>query len=78
VWRQAADLRDRVLTDARSAIERAGCARPTFSGVPDSVDGAYVFRNGFSEALAIPAVAGGDARPDCAFTWSDSGFSRSR
>lgn len=76
VWRQAADLRDRVLADAHVAIERAGCAQPTFSGVPDSVDGAYVFRNGFSEALAIPAV--GDGRPDCAFTWSDSGFSKSR
>jgi hypothetical protein len=78
VWRQAADLRDRVLADAHGAIERAGCAHPTFSGVPDSVNGAYVFRNGFSEALAIPAVDGGDGRPDCAFTWSDSGFSKSR
>jgi hypothetical protein len=77
VWRQAADLRDRVLADARSAIERAGCAQPTFRGVPDSVEGAYVFRNGFSEALAIRTVDD-DGRSDCAFTWSDSGFSRSR
>lgn len=78
VWQQAADLRDRVLADARSAIERAGCAQPTFSGVPDSVDGAYVFRNGFSEALAMSTVDSGAGRSDCSFTWRSSGFDRSR
>jgi len=76
VWRQAADLRDRVLADARSAIDRAGCTQPIFSGVPDSVDGAYVFRNGFSEALAAPDLDNRD--PDCTFTWRGDGFVRSR
>jgi hypothetical protein len=51
VWTQAADLRDRVLADARASIARQGCVEATFTGVPDSVDGAYVFRNGFPEAM---------------------------
>jgi hypothetical protein len=77
VWRQAADLRDRVLTDARAAIERAGCAQAAFSGVPDSVNGAYVFRNGFPEALAT-AAPDSDSPPECTFTWTDGRFARSR
>jgi hypothetical protein len=76
VWRQAAELRDHVLAGARRAIDREGCVQPIFSDVPDSVNGAYVFRNGFSEALAAPDLD--DSRPDCTFTWRGDGFARSR
>jgi hypothetical protein len=79
VWEQAADLRDRVLADARAAINQGVCKRPVFTGVPDSIDGAYVFRNGFPEALS-PALspALGPAQGDCAFSWTDGRFTRSR
>jgi hypothetical protein len=78
VWRQAADLRDRVLADARTAIERTGCAQAAFTSVPDSVSGAYVFRNGFPEALGTPVADLNAAPPGCTFTWIDGRFSRSR
>jgi hypothetical protein len=78
VWRQAADLRDRVLADARTAIERSRCAPAAFASVPDSVSGAYVFRNGFPEALGMPLTDLKAAQPGCAFTWVDGRFSPSR
>ena len=76
-----AHLRDRVLTDARAGITGTGCSHATVTGVPDSVEGAYVFRNGFAEAAGLtPASAPGadSARPadECRFTWSESGFVR--
>jgi len=63
VWTRAADLRDRVLADARAAIARQGCVEATFVGVPDSVDGAYVFRNGFQEAME-PVIGSAKAGHD--------------
>ena len=78
VWRQAADLRDRVLADARTALDRSGCVRAEFTRVPDSVSGAYVFRNGFPEALGVAVTDRAAAPPECTFTWADGRFSRSR
>jgi hypothetical protein len=73
VWVRAADLRDRVLADARLSLEGAGCRGAEFTAVPDSVDGAYVFRNGFREALDLPRDA--EAPPDrCRFEWRGNGF----
>jgi hypothetical protein len=71
VWQRAADLRDRVVTQAGAAMTEAGCLSPSFANLPDSVDGAYVFRNGFSEALGLPPP---DARPGCAFAWTGDQF----
>ena len=78
VWRQAAELRDRVLADARAAIERAGCAQAGFTSVPDSVSGAYVFRNGFPEALGRAFTDANAVPADCRFAWVDGRFSQSR
>lgn len=77
VWRQAADLRDRVLTEARRVITEDKCGAAAFTGLPDSVDGAYVFRNGFVEAIGRN---GGElkARPGCAFVWVNGRFVRSQ
>ena len=77
VWRQAADLRDRVLTDARRAISEDRCIQATFTALPDSVEGAYVFRNGFVEALG-PGAGGLNARPGCAFMWVNGRFVHSQ
>jgi hypothetical protein len=76
VWRRAADLRDRVLDDARGALARSGCERPTFAAVPDSVDGAYVFRNGFPEALGVSGADPANPADGCRFTWTGSEFVR--
>src|SRR5947208_13140696 len=53
VWIRGADLRDRVLAEARVALERARCSAPVFDKAPDSLDGIYVFRNGLREALQL-------------------------
>jgi hypothetical protein len=78
IWQQAADLRDRVLADARTVRDTAGCPGATFANVPDSVEGAYVFRNGFPEALADSTRDPADVRPGCSFTWTGGGFAPSR
>lgn len=74
-WRQAGRERDAILSQAREAS--AGCANPTFSGLPDRYRAAQLFRNGFPEALgrASPgAQTGRDA--GCEFEWDGSGFRR--
>jgi hypothetical protein len=44
--------------------------------LPDTVRGAYVFRNGFQEALARDAGlrASDDAAPGCVFEWNGREF----
>jgi hypothetical protein len=76
-WNEAAVMREKV---ERSAVD-AGmgrCPTITLSNLPDSVRGAYVFRNGVSEAFArdlqLNAVAG-DAGGPCSFRWSETRLS---
>jgi hypothetical protein len=78
IWQQAADLRNRVLAEARTVRGNAGCSEATFSKVPDSVDGAYVFRNGFPEAIGGSALQPTTVPPECSFTWAGDGFAPSR
>ena len=88
-WREAARLRDRVLTAAQAAIDTASCSTASLAGAPDSVRGAYVFRNGLGEAMAAriastPRSASHPLRADtrsfargpgdCLFVWNGSAF----
>jgi hypothetical protein len=74
-WREAAGLRDRVLSAAQAVIERAPCRAVSLAGVPDSVRGAYVFRNGLTEAVTLRTGADARSRPgDCLFLWDGSAF----
>lgn len=50
-WEEAAEQRDRVLLAALRALDANTCRSVAFEGVPDTWCGAYVFRNGFAEAL---------------------------
>jgi hypothetical protein len=76
VWRRAADLRNRVLAEASVTLAASSCDRPTFANVPDSVDGAYVFRNGFPEALGVSGTHTSPPAGKCRFTWTGTGFVR--
>jgi len=67
-----------VLTDARTALSQSGCAQVAFTTVPDSVSGAYVFRNGFPEALGTVVTNREAVAPACTFTWVDGRFSSSK
>ncbi|HUE86762.1 MAG TPA: hypothetical protein VMO26_11870 [Vicinamibacterales bacterium] len=76
-WAVASATRDAVLLDAQRAITARGCEAATFADLPDSVEGAYVFRNGFAEAArqAGVRVATSDAAPaGCTFTWREGRF----
>jgi hypothetical protein len=61
-WRAAAVERDRVLTALVEA--HAACAPGSVENLPDSIRGAYVFRNGFPEAAGAIGLRtnGGDCR----------------
>ena len=76
-WASAAATRDAILVEARRAVAAHGCEAATFADLPDSLEGAYVFRNGFAEAArqAGLRVVTGDAAPaGCPFAWRDGSF----
>jgi hypothetical protein len=70
-WTEAAQIRDAVLSAAVRA-RAAGCTTVWISAPPDSVRGAYVFRNGLAEALA-PTALGESAPKTC---WLDGQIAR--
>jgi hypothetical protein len=78
-WRAAADVRDRVEAAARGS-EMDACRNVSVSNLPDSVDGAYVFRNGAVEAFArdlqleVRVVEGG-VQGACSFRWDEGRLS---
>jgi len=77
-WKEAAALRD--VVEASAVNLRIGnCPTIILSNLPDSVRGAYVFRNGGAEAFArdlhLHAVLGDDAGGRCTFRWSDTRLS---
>ena len=77
-WNEAALLRDRVEVSARNS-GMDGCPSIRLSNLPDSVRGAYVFRNGGSEAFArdlrLNATLGNDVGGQCTFRWSETRLS---
>jgi hypothetical protein len=56
------------------------CRTVRLEKLPDSVRGAYVFRNGAPEALRDEAglEVTGEAQPDCRFVWSEPAQAFSR
>jgi hypothetical protein len=70
-WWEAAAARDRVLEAARRRLQVGDCRTLSGRGLPDSVRGAYVFRNGFDEAVRMGMgellQPGGEA---CEWTYS--------
>jgi hypothetical protein len=74
-WTEAAALRDRIEAAALDA-EMDRCPTIAIGNLPDSVRGAYVFRNGPSEAFARDlhrtAVVDNNAVGECAFRWDDA------
>jgi hypothetical protein len=72
-WQRAAGSRDRVLTAARSDDRIGACRAVSLQGLPDSVAGAYVFRNGIAEALQRETGVAFDpaAAADCTFKWDE-------
>jgi hypothetical protein len=71
-WQEAAQLRDAVLTAAADPRMKA-CGQISIAGAPDSVRGAYVFRNGLAEALLLSGLRVIDSpAAGCAFEWDEA------
>ena len=77
-WTDAARLRDQVEASALDAGMNR-CPTITLGNLPDSVRGAYVFRNGGPEAFAsdlhLKAVVDNHPGGPCSFRWSDTQLS---
>jgi hypothetical protein len=71
-WKQAAELRDRVEAAAQADRRMKACQQIAVANLPDSVRGAYVFRNGAREAfgrdLHLDVTTGASPGP-CSFRW---------
>jgi hypothetical protein len=70
-WTHAAAVRDTALRAATADTRLHACSPAYVEGLPDSVNGAYLFANGAREALADAGVTA-FARPgtgECAFRW---------
>jgi hypothetical protein len=75
-WRQAALKRDRVLAAARLIAVDPDCKAPVFRSLPDTVDGAYVFRNGGDIALGSSVSIRASEPDGCSFRWNGNAFER--
>jgi hypothetical protein len=72
-WTQAAQLRDAVLSAFVELIPGSQCASIVAEGPVDNVDGAYVLRNGFMQAVSSRArivVGGSQERYRCTVGWT--------
>ena len=74
-WTEAAAERDRILA-AAAALPLGTCASMEFQGLTDTLRGAYVFRNGFSDAISrAQSPAGPSDGRACRFRWNGTTFS---
>jgi hypothetical protein len=71
-WQHAAAVRNEVEAAAKQDVRMASCSIVQLADLPDSVEGAYVFRNGAAEAfgrdVGLKAKVGRGGGP-CAFEW---------
>lgn len=75
-WTEAALVRDQVIRAAQSDDRLQRCRIVAVTKLPDTIRGAYVFRNGSQEALAREAGlrSNDEAAPGCVFEWSGREF----
>ncbi len=76
-WLEAADLRDTAERQIRLLASEQECKSVSIAGLPDSIDGAYVFRNGTAEALerdlGLRLAPAALTDQECRFLWTRQG-----
>jgi hypothetical protein len=73
-WLEAGRTRDAILESYVDLMSSARCRSVVTEGRADNVDGAYVLRNGFSQAIARRASLaydGGQPAYNCRISWTD-------
>lgn len=80
-WQLAAETRDEVLSSVEVVAKDSACERVVLLEIPDSVSGAYVFRNGLQEALrergsnVVVTSPNTESFPaGCRFVWDGDAF----
>ena len=73
IWPRAAESRDRVINAVRLDGRMRACRAVSLQALPDSVAGAYVFRNGVAEAIQRETGLAFDpqAGAGCTFRWDE-------
>ena len=72
-WREAAAIRDEVMRAAAQDDRIRACADVALIDLPDSTQGAYIFRNSVKEAFQRAGIVVNfqASAPGCTFRWSD-------
>lgn len=71
-WSEAAKLRDQILTSYVKVVPPDFCSTFVAEGPVDNIDGAYVLRNGFAQALKeMGAPLDPGSGSPCRVTWTD-------
>jgi len=72
-WTAAAKMRDQILISYVRVMPEVSCGQIVTEGSADSVDGAFVLRNGFTQALADMGVdtTAFTSAPRCRIGWTD-------
>jgi len=71
-WTEAAKLRDQILTSYVKVVPPGFCSAFVAEGLVDNIDGAYVLRNGFAQALTeMGAPTDPTAGSPCRVSWTD-------
>jgi len=71
-WTEAAKLRDQILTSYVKVVPQDLCSTFVAEGSVDNIDGAYVLRNGFAQALKeMGAVTDPSTGAPCRISWTD-------
>jgi hypothetical protein len=75
-WIAAGAMRDRVLASARNTLGATSCESIEVTNLPDLEQGAYVFRNGFEQALRAHRIRTPSILPaaGCSYRWTPAGF----
>ena len=75
-WDNAARMRERVIAGARHELARNTCSRVEFRDVPEIQGGAYVFRNGLTEAARVEKLPLTSNGAPCTLAWRGDRFER--
>ena len=72
-WREAAAIRDEIMRAAAQDDRIRACADVALIDLPDSTQGAYIFRNSVKEAFQRAGIVVNfqASAPGCTFRWSD-------
>ena len=74
-WQRGGAIRDRILAGLKNDVRVASCESIRIDGLPDTIDGVYVLRNGAQEMIAangLPKLSANSSAA-CQFVWSSAG-----